>query len=213
MELIIDGEFENLLPKESDDYLWQVERDCQKYGFINPIHVWGNTVIKGGYLYEIATKNNIPFEKSICSHDFKNVDEAKAWVILNELSRNHLCAFSRAVLVIQNEDIIARQVKADKTADKKYTDERLAEIAKVSVGNIFKVRKILSLVDDETKNKLEKEELTINKVFNSLPKERTAISTQKQASFNVIVVCENEIEQEQTYNKLCAEGFKCKLSA
>ena len=95
--LIIDSEFEALLPKLADSEYEGLKEDILEHGCRDPVVVWKgqNIVLDGHHRYRICTELGIPFE--IVEYEFPNRNEAKIFMITNQKSKRNLNASQLAM--------------------------------------------------------------------------------------------------------------------
>lgn len=116
MGIIIDKEFQALIPPLSDDEYRQLEENCIRDGIRDPLVTWpqddGNQILIDGHnRWEISAKNaGIPFK--IVQMRFESRDAAKAWIIKNQLGRRNVALYARYELL----KIIEPEVKAEAKA-------------------------------------------------------------------------------------------------
>ena len=84
----IDKEFKNLIPPLSQEESNQLERNLQKEGCRDAILVWNNILIDGHNRFRLCKKNQIDFNLQLCY--FETRQEAKEWIINNQLGRRNL---------------------------------------------------------------------------------------------------------------------------
>ena len=185
--IIINNEFQSMIRPLSPTEYSQLEEDILKNGCQSPIIIWGskNILLDGHNRYEICLKHNIKFQTTTI--EFLNNEEAKRWVVKNQLGRRNLTYYERASLVLQLEYLIKDEARKNQLAtlkqstvsqnsDKRekqlkiHTDKYLAKISGVSHDTIAKVRKIENCADDEMKMKLIKNKLSINAAYNEIQK-------------------------------------------
>ena len=82
MELIINQELKELIPKLQQEEYQLLEKSIIEEGCRDSIIVWDNTIIDGHNRYEICTRNNIPFKTQ--EMDFDNIEDVKEWMINNQ---------------------------------------------------------------------------------------------------------------------------------
>ena len=88
----ISRELEGLITPLSEEEFAQLKSSLLSQGCRNPLMVWenkGKTILVDGYhRFKICKKNQIPYEIRIMS--FSGMDEAKEWMINNQLGRRNL---------------------------------------------------------------------------------------------------------------------------
>ena len=108
-ELIIDAEFQALIPPLTQDEFAGLEASILAEGCRDALIVWGNIIIDGHNRYKICETHNIPYKtKSI---DFGSRDEVKLWMLQNQLARRNLNDFQRVELVRKYEEAVKAQAK------------------------------------------------------------------------------------------------------
>ena len=168
MSIIIDEEFKSLIPPLSADEFRQLEENCVRDGIRDPLVVWpqddGNGILVDGHnRFRIsAMHSGIRFD--IKRMDFKDRDEAKLWIINNQLGKRNLIQYDKIRLEDQKRQILAEQAKKrqgarnDLNIDKKScqcsekeknkidrqnkTDYKIAKAAGTSEDTVRKVRTI-----------------------------------------------------------------------
>ncbi len=116
MELTIDLEFQNLIPKLTKEEYELLEKSILSEGCRDALVIWTNgksIIIDGHNRYEICQKNNIEF--AIKEISFLNRDEAKIWIIKNQFGRRNLDSLSRVELAKLLEDIYREKAKENQT--------------------------------------------------------------------------------------------------
>lgn len=150
----IDDEFRMLIPKPSNAELDLLEDDLKTHGCRNPLIVWRqeNILLDGHNRKDICRWNDIPFQLSY--QDFDSRDDAKAWVIRNQLGRRNLSSYTRATLALQMEDIFRAKANAnrgrrndlcqdsDESHEPMNTLREIGKIAGVSHDTVAKVKRI-----------------------------------------------------------------------
>ena len=103
MGIIIDKEFQALIPPLSDDEYRQLEENCIRDGIRDPLVTWpqddGTEILIDGHnRWEISAKNaGIPFK--IVKMRFESRAEAKNWIIKNQLGRRNVALYARYELM------------------------------------------------------------------------------------------------------------------
>lgn len=131
MNVKIDPEFAQLCPALTSQEYKELEEDIRANGCLNPITILkGHGIILDGHnRYKICRKLNISFE--VNEVEFKSRDDAKNWVLTNQLARRNLSLYPKFLLVVEREDI-----KAKREAARKRSLSNLKQFAgKLSGGN------------------------------------------------------------------------------
>lgn len=88
MKLTINSEFHNLIPPISEEEYQLLEESLLNEGCREAIVTWNDTILDGHNRYEICKRHGIGFK--CLEKEFKDEDEAKVWVIRNQLARRNL---------------------------------------------------------------------------------------------------------------------------
>ena len=142
--MIIDKEFENLLPPLSEEDYKGLEESIKADGCRDPLVVWGDTLVDG----------------QIVKRDFPDREAVILWIIINQMSRRNLTPFQRSELALRLKPKLTQEAKermeaqlkqnADKdkipqrNEKKGQVREQLGEIAGVSGKIIDRVETILT---------------------------------------------------------------------
>ena len=114
MQIRIDPEFKALIPPLSAYELSQLEANIVSDGCRDPLVVWGiaEVLVDGHNRYEICTRLGIEFKT--VELDFYDSDDAKLWIIKNQLGRRNLPKLDAATLLTELRAIEARRAKERK---------------------------------------------------------------------------------------------------
>ena len=176
----IDPEFKALIPPLSKEEFQQLEENILKDGIRDSLIVWDNgtdwILLDGHNRYEIAQKHDLPYNQR--RMEFESREDAKLWMLRNQLGRRNLNTYNRSVLALQFEEIIKKQAKrneklggkgSQKSVNQKIdTQKELAKIAEVSHDTIHKVKVIQEKAPAEVKQALKKDELSINRAYSNI---------------------------------------------
>lgn len=158
--LVIDFEFQSLIPPLSDDEFKRLEKSILAEGVRDPIITWNGTIIDGHNRYTVCQKHGIKFNTA--PRKFASRDAAKIWIIENQFARRNLSKYDRSVLALQLEPLYAAEAKrrqqesgkqygrgqekvsqkSDEPISAARTDEQLAKLAGTSRDTIRKVKVI-----------------------------------------------------------------------
>ena len=171
----IDPEFQNLIPKISDEELKGLEKSLLEEGCRDPLVLWDDTILDGHNRLEICTRHEIKF-KTI-SKGFDDRNQAKLWIIRNQFARRNLNDFQRAELALKLKPLLAEQAKGKESTHTKqgyqksgnpvHTDKEIAKIAGVSHDTINRVEFLLENAPEEKIERVRKGEkgTSINRAF------------------------------------------------
>jgi hypothetical protein len=173
MTLQIDKEFQELIPPLAGEELAQLESNVIQDGCRDPLVTWNEIIIDGHNRYAICKKHDVAFK--IVTMEFVDRSHAKEWIIRNQFGRRNLPPYVRVSLALELEITIAARSKQGERTDicqksdnsqPLDTKREIATIAGVSHDTVAKVKKIKAKASKETKDKLAKGEISINKAYN-----------------------------------------------
>ena len=155
--MVIDKEFENLLPPLSEEDYKGLEESIKADGCRDPLVVWGDTLVDGHNRYKICTQNGISYQ--IVKRDFPDREAVILWIIINQMSRRNLTPFQRTELALRLKPKLTQEAKERMVTSTggsnpqpkdnlpkpvKRVREQLGEIAGVSGKTIDRVETILT---------------------------------------------------------------------
>ncbi len=176
MKLKILKELEYLIPKMSDQEYKELEELILSEGCRDSIVIWNDVIVDGHNRYKICTNHNIKF--NIISREFVDLDQAKYWMIRNQLGRRNLRDNSRVFLAYELKKILlqfgkekerTRKTKttfnkSEKSLSKKInTNKEVYEITGVSHNTIIKLEHILNSGEEDLKSLVINNEFTIDR--------------------------------------------------
>ena len=189
--LEIKEEFKKLIPPLTSEEFNQLEQNCLAEGIREAILTWNGFIIDGHNRYEIATKWNLDFQTK--SKHFKDENEVKVWMILNQFGRRNINGYVRSKLALELEEVFKEKAKENlKASGENFgkgtqisanpieikpieTRKELAKVANVSHDTIAKVKVIEAKAPEEVKEKLSTGEVSINQAYQEIKKEEKKI--------------------------------------
>ena len=108
-KLIIDAEFQSLIPPLTDDEFKQLKENIISDGCREPLVIWNDMIVDGHNRYKICTDNNIPFET--VNKEFADRSAAIEWMLRNQLGRRNLNDFQRNEIALKYQEVIAEEMK------------------------------------------------------------------------------------------------------
>jgi hypothetical protein len=103
MEIIINPEFQKLLPKLSEAVFDDLAKDIMKDGCLDPLKLWGDILLDGHNRLLICQKYDIPF-KTEQVKSITNEDEAIIWIINNQLDKRNITDNERTYLIGKRQE-------------------------------------------------------------------------------------------------------------
>lgn len=215
----IKDEFKKLIPALTQEEFKQLEDNCLKEGIREAILTWNGFIIDGHNRYEIATKWNLDFQTK--SKHFKDEEEVKEWMILNQFGRRNLPIYERTKLVLQLENIFSEKAKESKiekvshfrntgevlvNSPKPDTRKELSKISGVGEQTISRVKLIEEKAPEEVKAKLSTGEVSINQVYQEIKKEeKKAERDKKIEEVKAKIEEENLILEDKKYHVIAID--------
>ncbi len=195
--IVIREDFKKLIPALTGEEYKQLEANILSEGIRDPLVVWNGYLVDGHNRYAIANKYSLEFRT--VNKEFKDGNEAKEWMILNQFGRRNLNGYQRSVLALQLENVFQEKAKentikagqsyspkegcqiSDKVAINTIdTKKELAKVANVSHDTIAKVKKIEAIATPEVKAQLSTGAISINQAYQEIKKEeKEQLKTQK----------------------------------
>ena len=215
--IVIDSEFESLIPPLADDEYQRLEQSILNEGFHDwePIVTWNGTIIDGHNRYKICDEHGIKFTTQ--DMQFESRDAAKIWIIEHQFGRRNLKPYDRSVLALKLEPLYAAEAKrrqatstggahpqlrqnSDKAAPIR-TDERVAKAAGVSRDTIRKVKIIETEANDgndtaiKAREEVQKSKKSIHKAYLDVRPKADKTDTRP-----LCVICGKPVDEDDCYD-------------
>ena len=174
--MVIDNEFQRLIPPLSADEFNQLEQNILQEGIRDALVTWNGILIDGHNRYSIAKRHNLPYKT--VEMQFASRADVIRWIILNQFGRRNLSAYDRSILALRLKPVIAEKAKerqsqggrgevVQKSAQAKTRDE-LAKVAGVSHDTIAKVEKIEAKATPKVKADVQSGKISINQAYQTI---------------------------------------------
>lgn len=175
-DITIDSEIEKLIPALTDEERTQLMVNIQRDGFRDPLVVWlGHGILLDGHnrfrIWESAFQEDENREPSIIEMKFATREDAKLWVIKNQLGRRNLTDAQRVVLALQLKPSLEAKAKDNqksggsaggkseakgsqnsvKASEKVDVQKDIAKAAGVSHDTVRKVETVIGAADEAVK--------------------------------------------------------------
>ena len=112
MKLKVDDDFKNLLPELTSEQYTDLEKSIIKYGVLNPIIVWDETIIDGHNRYAICLAHHIQnFPTKEMSFDSKA--GAMQWIVDNQFARRNLTLSEKIILQAKVHAELEKEAKGN----------------------------------------------------------------------------------------------------
>jgi N6-adenosine-specific RNA methylase IME4 len=207
--IVIREEFKKLIPALTAEEFKQLEANILSEGIRDPLVLWKGYLVDGHNRYAIASEHGLDYKT--VNKDFKDSNEVKEWMILNQFGRRNLSNYQRSVLALQLEEVFSVKAKENqklsegkgiqKSEDLKKPElvaiKEVAKVANVSHDTIAKVKKIEAVATPEVKAQLSTGELSINQAYQEIKKEeKKEIQVEKKKEYEqrIATVSVNEFK-------------------
>lgn len=183
-DLVIDKEFEELLPKLTPDEFDKLEKGILKNGLLDPIKIWQDPdteqwlVIDGHNRYKILKKNNIELRywcdyKILHEGELATREDVKQWMLEQQLGRRNLSEAERYEIVQKFKTVIQQKAKENQSSggkglsnlSKVNTRKEMAKVVGVSEGTYQKMERVMESDNDELKQKLREKKVSVDKAY------------------------------------------------
>jgi DNA modification methylase/ParB-like chromosome segregation protein Spo0J len=190
--IVIREDFKKLIPALTGEEYKQLEANILSEGIRDPLVVWNGYLVDGHNRYAIANKYSLEYKT--VSKEFKDGNEAKLWMILNQFGRRNLNSYQRGELALELESVFSERAKqsqieggknkvvqkSEQAPMERKVITQLAKIANVSHDTIAKVKVIQAIATPEVKAQLSTGVISINQAYQEIKKEeKEQLKTQK----------------------------------
>lgn len=121
-QLIIDPEFESLVPPLSQEEYSQLEANILRDGCRDPITIWDNVILDGHNRYKICRQHDILFNVNPIL--IENRDEAISWICSNQMGRRNLTDERRRYLIGKRHEAEKRLGAMNPEGHNQYSEVR-----------------------------------------------------------------------------------------
>lgn len=122
-DIVIDPEFAALIPPLSTEERVQLMANIERDGFRDPVVVWlGHQILVDGHnridIWKTAYNSDHDRAPDIVEKTFKDRDDARGWIIRNQLGRRNLTDAQRVQLALMLKPELEAKAKANQQARK-----------------------------------------------------------------------------------------------
>lgn len=197
-DLVIDKEFEELLPALTMEESERLEQGILQNGLLDPIKVWEEPgtgryiIIDGHNRYRILKKNGIPLNswnyKIIYANELKNREDVKRWMLEQQLGRRNLSETEKYEIVQKFKSVFEKRAKQNQSLGGKGltnltkvdTRKEMAKATGVSVGTYRKIDVVMKSGNEDLKQKLRKKQVSVDAAHKELQNTEHKTLTPKQ---------------------------------
>ena len=134
----VDPEFKALIPPLSQEEYDQLEQNIlHARKCYDPIVIWNGKLLEGFHRFKICIKHGIEFQ--IVEMDFESREEAKLWMLNNQLARRNLNEAQRIEVVLKKEEVLRLRAKKKQSkggGDKKSAGSLLPKMEKPQIPRV-----------------------------------------------------------------------------
>ena len=178
-DLVVDREFEELLPVFTPEEFERLEKSVVKNGMLDPIKVWEEPdtrkyiIIDGHNRYKILKKNNLDCPNwniyTITETTLKNRDDVKRWMLEQQLGRRNLSDAEKYEIVQKFKSVFEQKAKKNQSLGGKGsanlpkvdTRKEMAKATGVSEGTYRKMDVVMKSDNEDLKQKLRKKKISV----------------------------------------------------
>lgn len=123
-DLILDDEFEHLIPPLSSEENQMLEESLLQNGCRDPLSIWDGTILDGYNRYRICQKHNIPYRT--VTIDIDDRDEAINWICSNQMARRNISEETRRYLIGKQYEAAKRIGSRNPSGANQYTQSEVS---------------------------------------------------------------------------------------
>lgn len=197
-DLVIDKEFEELLPVLTMEESERLEQGILQNGLLDPIKVWEEPgtgryiIIDGHNRYRILKKNGMTLNswnyKIIYASELKNREEVKRWMLEQQLGRRNLSETEKYEIVQKFKSVFEKRAKQNQSLGGKGltnltkvdTRKEMAKATGVSVGTYRKIDAVMKSGNEDLKQRLRKKQVSVDAAHKELQNTEHKTITPKQ---------------------------------
>ena len=188
-DLVVDSEFEALLPALSPEEFKNLEQSILKNGLLDPIKVWEepdtgrHIIIDGHNRYKILKKNNVYWDcwnsyKYMYQDELPTRDDVKKWMLEQQLGRRNLSDIDKYEITQKFKSVYEKRAKENQSAagkgltnlSKVNTREEMAKAVGVSEGTYQKMDAVMKSDNSDLKERLKAGEISVHKAYQEVRK-------------------------------------------
>lgn len=186
-DLVIDKEFDGLLPVLTLEEFERLEQSILKNGMLDPIKVWEEPgtgryiIIDGHNRYRILKKHNISLKywedyKIMYADELPDRDAVKQWMLEQQLGRRNLSEAERYEIVQKFKSVFEKKAKENQSSggkgltnlSKVNTRKEMAKAVGVSEGTYQKMDKVMQSDNEELKQQLRDKKVSVDKAYREI---------------------------------------------
>lgn len=186
-DLVIDKEFEELLPVLTPEEFKRLEQSILKNGMLDPIKVWEEPdtgkyiIIDGHNRCKILKKNNISLNywenyKIMYADELPTRDDVKRWMLEQQLGRRNLSEAEKYEIVQKFKSVFEQKAKKNQSLGGKGsanlpkvdTRKEMAKATGVSEGTYRKMDIVMKSDNEDLKQKLREKKVSVDAAYKNV---------------------------------------------
>ena len=186
-DLVVDREFEELLPVLTPEEFERLEKSVVKNGMLDPIKVWEEPdtgkyiIIDGHNRCKISKKNNISLNywenyKIMYADELPTRDDVKRWMLEQQLGRRNLSEAEKYEIVQKFKNVFEQKAKKNQSLGGKGsanlpkvdTRKEMAKATGVSEGTYRKMDIVMKSDNEDLKQKLREKKVSVDAAYKNV---------------------------------------------
>ena len=198
-DLVIDKEFEDLLPVLTPEESEKLENSILQYGMLDPIKIWEEPdtgewiIIDGHNRYNILKKNNIEWhywQDYKIMGELETREDVKQWMLEQQLGRRNLSDAEKYEIVQKFKSVFQKKAKENQSLGGKGlanlpkvdTRKEMAKAIGVSEGTYRKLDTVKQSGNEELKQQLREKKVSTDKAYQEIknPKKEESVTPEQK---------------------------------
>ena len=198
-DLVIDKEFEDLLPVLTPEESEKLENSILQYGMLDPIKIWEEPdtgewiIIDGHNRYNILKKNNIEWhywQDYKIMGELETREDVKQWMLEQQLGRRNLSDAEKYEIVQKFKSVFQKKAKENQSLGGKGlanlpkvdTRKEMAKASGVSEGTYRKLDTVMQSGNEELKQQLREKKVSTDKAYQEIknPKKEESVTPEQK---------------------------------
>ena len=198
-DLVIDKEFEDLLPVLTPEESEKLENSILQYGMLDPIKIWEEPdtgewiIIDGHNRYNILKKNNIEWhywQDYKIMGELETREDVKQWMLEQQLGRRNLSDAEKYEIVQKFKSVFQKKAKENQSLGGKGlanlpkvdTRKEMAKAIGVSEGTYRKLDTVMQSGNEELKQQLREKKVSTDKAYQEIknPKKEESVTPEQK---------------------------------
>ena len=198
-DLVIDEEFEKLLPVLTLEESEKLENNILQYGMLDPIKIWQDPdtgewiIIDGHNRYNILKKHNIDWhywQDYKIMAELETREDVKQWMLEQQLGRRNLSDAEKYEIVQKFKSVFQKKAKENQSLGGKGlanlpkvdTRKEMAKAIGVSEGTYRKLDTVMQSGNEELKQQLREKKVSTDKAYQEIknPKKEESVTPEQK---------------------------------